>query len=290
MDEAKVTFRRVAVLAHPAIAYGVDEARRLARAIAAYGVESQAGSFADEDLTQAVSQGRFDLVVALGGDGTMLRAGHLTAPVGVPIWGINLGRFGFLIETPKDAWATDLDRLMRGQFWLESRMCLHVTLFRGSQQVLDTLALNEAVICRGAAVRPVRLTAYVDDILLTTYVADGLIVATPTGSTAYALAAGGPILPPEARNILLVPVAPHLSVDRAMVLDEEVTVTVLPHVDHQTVISVDGQEPLTLLDGDRIVVRRSPHSVQFVRFRPREYFYRVLTSYLKAHPWTQKYP
>jgi len=290
MAEKQPPFRAVAVLAHPMIAYGREEAERLARAFRAYGVESRAGTFADDDLTQQVREGAFDLLVALGGDGTMLRAGHLAAPAGVPIWGINMGRFGFLMETHKDAWATALDRLMRGEFWLEQRMCLDVTLHRGAQVVAAWLVVNEIVVCRGAEVRPVRLTAYVDNILLTTYVADGLIVATPTGSTAYALAAGGPILPPEARNILLVPVAPHLSVDRAMVLDPEVTITILPHVDHETVVSADGQPTVPLEDGDRVVVRTSPHVVQFVRFQRRDYFYRVLTSYLRAHPWTQKYP
>ncbi len=282
-------FQRVAVLAHPNIAEGLEEARRIAQALQAYGVEGVAGSFADADLGRAVTEGAFDLLIALGGDGTMLRAGHLAAPRGIPVLGINMGRFGFLMDVHRDAWPTALDRLMQGDFWLEHRMTLDARLLRGSREIAQWLVLNEVVVCRGAEVRPVRLTALVNDILLTTYVADGLIVATPTGSTAYALAAGGPILPPEARNLLLVPVAPHLSVDRAMVLPHEATITVLPHVDHETVVSADGQPPLHLQDGDRLVVKASPHLVPFVRFQDRAYFYRVLTRYLQAHPWTQKY-
>jgi len=184
-----------------------------------------------------------------------------------------MGRFGFLMEVHRDAWPTALERLMQGDFWLERRMTLDVRLHRGKEVLASWLVVNEVVVCRGAQVRPVRLTAYVDDILLTTYVADGLIVATPTGC-----------------NILLVPVAPHLSVDRAMVLPDEATITILPHVDHETVVSADGQSPLRLQDGDRVVVRASPHAVHFVRFQDRDYFYRVLTRYLQAHPWTQKYP
>ncbi len=287
---SKPTFRCIAVLAYPGIPHGLEEARRIAQALQAYGVEGVSGSFADEGLRKDVQEGRFDLLIVLGGDGTMLRAGHLAAPQGVPILGINMGRFGFLMEVHRDAWPTALERLMQGDFWLEQRMTLDVRLHRGKDVLASWLVVNEVVVCRGAQVRPVRLTAYVDDILLTTYVADGLIVATPTGSTAYALAAGGPILPPESRNILLVPVAPHLSVDRAMVLPESATITILPHVDHETVVSADGQSPLRLQDGDRVVVQTSPHAVRFVRFQDRDYFYRVLTRYLQAHPWTQKYP
>ncbi len=282
-------FRRAVVLAYPGLAQGLDEAESIVRILEAYGVEGRAGTFADKALLRAVQKGGFDLLIALGGDGTMLRAGHLAAPLGIPILGINMGRFGFLIEVERDAWPTALERLMAGDFWIEQRLTLDARLYRGQTTLGSWLVVNEVVICRGAEVRPVRLTAYVDDILLTTYVADGLIVATPTGSTAYALAAGGPILPPESRNILLVPVAPHLSVDRAMVLDEEASITILPHVDHQTVLSADGQTPLTLQDGDRVVVRASPHPVKFIRFQGRDYFYRVLTRFLQAHPWTQKY-
>ncbi len=285
-----VEFQRIAVLAYPGIPHGMEEAQRIAQALQSYGVEGVSGSFAQEDLQQAVEDGQFDLLIVLGGDGTMLRAGHLAAPRGIPILGINMGRFGFLMEVHRDAWPTALERLMQGDFWLEQRMTLDARLHRGRQVVASWLVVNEVVVCRGAQVRPVRLTAYVDDIFLTTYVADGLIVATPTGSTAYALAAGGPILPPESRNILLVPVAPHLSVDRAMVLPDEATITILPHVDHDTVVSADGQGPLRLQDGDRVIVRASPHAVRFVRFQDRDYFYRVLTKYLQAHPWTQKYP
>ncbi len=287
---SKPAFCCIAVLAYPGIPHGLEEARRIAQALQAYGVEGVSGSFADEALRTDVRKGRFDLLIVLGGDGTMLRAGHLAAPQGIPILGINMGRFGFLMEVHRDAWPTALERLMQGDFWLERRMTLDVRLHRGKEVLASWLVVNEVVVCRGAQVRPVRLTAYVDDILLTTYVADGLIVATPTGSTAYALAAGGPILPPESRNILLVPVAPHLSVDRAMVLPESATITILPHVDHETVVSADGQSPLRLQDGDRVVVRASPHTVHFVRFQDRDYFYRVLTRYLQAHPWTQKYP
>ena len=148
----------------------------------------------------------------------MLRAGHLGGPCNIPILGINMGHFGFLMEVRQPQWHDFLGRLLLGDFWLEKRMMLCAEQWRGDQKLGAWDVLNEVVVTRGQVVRPVQLTTSIDGRFLTTYVADGLIAATATGSTGYALAAGGPILPPELRNILLVPVAPHLSIDRAIVL------------------------------------------------------------------------
>jgi NAD+ kinase len=144
--------------------------------------------------------------------------------------------------------------------------------------------LNECVVGRGGTVRPVNLTAEIDGIHLATYVADALIVSTATGSTAYALAAGGPILPPQLRNILLVPVAPHLSVDRAIVLDEGARVRVSVQTDHQASMSIDGQPPIDLEDGDQVDVRAGKHATLFVRLQDPSYFYRNLTSGMHRAP------
>ncbi len=280
--------RKVVVLAHPQVREAFDEARQVAAFLRGHGVQADAGLLNDATLRARICQRTYDVLVALGGDGTMLRAGHLAAPCGVPVLGINLGRFGFLIEVQRDQWRRALERLLAGDFRLERRMMLAVALYRDGQVAQQWDVVNEAVICRGRAVRPVRLSAYVDGLLLTHYVADGLIVATPTGSTAYALAAGGPILPPELRNILLVPVAPHLSVDRAVVLAEGSSVAVVPHVDHEVVISIDGQDPVNLQPGDEVHLRAGEHSLLFVRFQGPEYFYQVLTAYMRSHPLVQK--
>jgi NAD+ kinase len=143
-------------------------------------------------------------------------------------------------------------------------------------------ALNEVVVGRGQMLRPVRLTASVDGRELISYVADGLIAATPTGSTAYALAAGGPILPPELRNILLVPIAPHLSVDRAVVLAEGSMVSMFPKSEN-AVLSVDGQAPVSLMEDDHIDVRAADINAQFVRFGDPGYFYRNLTAHMNEN-------
>jgi NAD+ kinase len=144
--------------------------------------------------------------------------------------------------------------------------------------------LNECVVGRGHMVRPVFLTAEIDGHDLTTYVADGLIVSTPTGSTAYALAAGGPILPPELRNILLVPVAPHFSVDRAIILHEGSEVRITVKTDHLASLSMDGQEPIQLQDQDKVRAYASKYVALFVRFQDPDYFYRNLTSHMNQNP------
>ena len=229
-----------------------------------------------------------DLLIALGGDGTMLRAGHLCAPHNVPILGINLGKFGFLTAIQGNEWHSALIKLLNGEGWIENRMMLAAEQARDGEKIGSWNVLNEAAVSRAAIVRPVHLDTHVDGRFLTTYVADGLIAATPTGSTAYALAAGGPILPPELRNILLVPVAPHLSIDRAIVLAEGSEVTITVHTDHRAVICIDGQEPIPMEDGDQVHIRASQHTVQFVRIQDPGYFYRNLTPYMYNNPSTGK--
>jgi NAD+ kinase len=174
--------------------------------------------------------------------------------------------------------------VLLGDFWLEKRMMLCAEQWRGDLKLGDWDVLNEVVVTRGQVVRPVQLTTSIDGRFLTTYVADGLIAATATGSTGYALAAGGPILPPELRNILLVPVAPHLSIDRAIVLAEGSSVNITVKTEHEAVMSIDGQTPIPLLDGDRVEARASDHTVKFIRFQDPGYFYRNLTPHMSQNP------
>jgi NAD+ kinase len=274
----------VAIGANPQMPEAAELARKLVQALQERGLEATAGELNDEGLRQRVRAQPTDLFIALGGDGTMLRAGHLCAPLGIPILGINLGRFGFLIEIQREGWREALERVLRGAYWVERRMMLRVEHKHSDQSLGAWEVLNECVVGRGEVVRPVRLTAEVDGRFLTTYVADALIAATPTGSTAYALAAGGPILPPESRNILLVPVAPHLSVDRAVVLHEGSWVRVVVHADHQAILSADGQPPVPLQDGDCVEVHAAQDVAQFVRLQDPGYFYRNLTSLMDQNP------
>jgi NAD+ kinase len=274
--------RRVIVATHPKIPDAVNEVDAICAWCKDHGLESDHGTLHEASLRKRVKEGEFDLLIALGGDGTMLRASHLCAPSNVPILGINMGRLGFLMQFDRSGWRSALGQLIKGEFWIENRMMIRAEHCRAGELMGNWHALNEAVVCRGADARPVRVSVSVDGTQLSNYVADGLIAATPTGSTAYALAAGGPILPPELRNILLVPIAPHLSVDRAVVLSEGTSVSITLR-GGDAVLSVDGQIPVGLAEEDVVDVRLGEYSARFVRFGDRGYFYRNLTAHMNTN-------
>lgn len=276
--------RRIAIVHHPRLRESLAAAQEIASYLNRAGAEAVHDEIHSEDFRKQVQGGEFDLLLAVGGDGTVLRAGRLCAPYGLPILGINLGHFGFLAEAQPDEWPEVLDRVLRGDYWLEARMMLSVEHWRESALLGEWEVLNECVIGRGKYARPVRLKTELDGFHLTTYVADGLICATPTGSTAYALAVGGPILPPELSNFLLLPVAPHLSVDRAIVLSEGTEVKVTVYTDHEATLSADGQAPAEMADGDHTLVCAGKHRALFARTRERDYFYRNLTSRMDTNP------
>lgn len=286
MSDQGTIFENIAVASHPHIHEAEKEAAEIADFLQARGCRATHGLLDDEGMKNRVEAGEFDLLIALGGDGTMLRAGHLCAPLGVPILGINLGHFGFLMEIREEEWRKFLPRLIQGNYWLENRMMLCAEHWREDVMMEKWNVLNEVFVGRGEIVRPVKLEASVDGRFLTTFVADGLIAATPTGSTAYALAVGGPILPPELRNILIVPIAPHLSIDRAIVLAEGSSVRIVVRTSHKAVLSVDGQMPVSIIDGDRVEARAGAHTTQFVRFQDPGYFYRNLTPHMSQNPST----
>lgn len=267
------------VVAYPKLPEAFAEADLIGKFLKEKGFEAPQGSIYDEGLRKRVKNGDFDMLIAVGGDGTMLRAGHLCAQCGVPILGIKLGRLGFLMQVESNEWREMLDRLFKGEAWIEHRTMLAAEHIRAGETLARWQALNEVVIGRGITLRPVRLEANVDERLLTTFVCDGLIAATATGSTAYALAAGGPILPPDLRNILLVPIAPHLSMDRAVVLAEGSSVSVIVRSEN-TVVSVDGQPSSSLEEDDRVDVRVAEFGAQFVRFGDPGYFYRNLNAHM----------
>jgi NAD+ kinase len=274
--------KRPVVAAYPKMPQAFTEAEAMSAYLKEKGIEAPFGSLYDEDLRKRVRRGDFDLLIMAGGDGSVLRAGNLCASSNVPILGVNLGKLGFLIQVEKNEWSEYFDRLLAGEAWIENRMMLYAEHIRAGEMVGNWYALNEVVVGRGQVLRPVRLSASVDGRHLTSYVADGLVASTATGSTAYALAAGGPILPPELRNILLVPIAPHLSVDRAVVFAEGSTVSIRVNGEN-AVLSVDGQPSITLLEDDRINVRAADLTTKFVRFGDPGYFYRNLTAHMNEN-------
>jgi NAD+ kinase len=270
------------VTAYPRMPEAFSEAEAMSIYLKEKGLDAPHGSLFDEELRRRVKNREFDLLIMAGGDGSVLRAGHLCAPLGVPILGVNLGRLGFLIQVDRGEWREYFDKLLNGEAWIENRMMLHAEHLRAGDSLGKWNALNEVVVGRGQTLRPVRLSASVDGRHLTSYVADGLIASTATGSTAYALAAGGPILPPELRNILLVPIAPHLSVDRAVVLAEGSMVSIRVKGDN-AVLSIDGQPSITLMDNDHVDIRAAEVTSQFIRFGDPGYFYRNLTAHMNEN-------
>jgi NAD+ kinase len=285
MDSLHTSPQRIVVLAYPGTVGGQEQAETISAFLKQSGIAQVAwGSMLDHSLLARIDANEFDLMIALGGDGTMLRAGHLCAPHGIPILGINLGRFGFLTEIQRGEWREELIKLVEGRYRVEERMLLKAEHHREEQFLGSWLVVNEVVICRGQFVRPIRVKTCVDGYTLTTYVADGVIASTPTGSTAYALAVGGPIVPPELRNILIIPVAPHLSLDRAIILSQGAQVNFIAYTDHEAVMSVDGHPPLPLEDGDRVSVEASDLTVKFIRFKEPGYFYSNITAHMEQNP------
>lgn len=271
------TAERLLVLFNPQVQRATDLAAEIKRWAGGSVPTLPVDDAAVRDLVAA-----HDLVVALGGDGTMLRAGRLTAPYGGHVLGVNFGRLGFLPEVQPADWQGALERVVRGEGWVETRMLLRIEHVRGGEVLSTEDSLNEAVVGRGAQARMSRLQARINGDVLTTYVADGLICATPTGSTAYALAAGGPILPPENENILVVPIAPHMSMERTIVLPGNAALEVEPEIDaeHQASLSIDGQRETLLASGDVVRATRSPYVARFIRLRAAHYFFATLVERL----------
>lgn len=274
-DDRKLAFYNVGLLYHPRLSESRVMAAEIFEYIESLGVSAWVSSSWEESAVRE-SVARSDLLIVLGGDGSMLRAARLAAPYKIPILTINMGRLGFLAEVQPAEWPNSVEQAMFGHCWIEERMMVHAEHRRNQQTIGVYEALNEIVISRGQFARVIRLETKIDGGYLTTYTADGLIVATATGSTAYALAAGGPILPPELENFLLIPLAAHLSLDRAIVLSKGVSVYVKISSDHTAALTVDGQFEVELSDQDEVVMSAGPSVGRFVRLQEKNYFYRTL--------------
>jgi len=287
--------KRMGVLAHPLRSQTAPVAEEIAGTLQARGIDTWVYSdWEEQDVTPDVETS--DMVIAIGGDGAMLRAARVCAPHGVPVLGVNMGKLGFLTEiTRPNGWEKVLRQILDGDYWIEERMMIRASVVQAGQSVIAGDALNDVVITSGVLGGMLQLETYIDDDWATTYNADALIIATATGSTAYALALGGPILPPELRNILIVPAAAHLSMDRPIVLSEGATVDVLPisEAKRGIALTVDGVLLCQLGEDDRVRVQASEHSSRFVRLRTRNYFYRSLLDrleprILRPRPQTRK--
>ncbi|MDW8289264.1 MAG: NAD(+)/NADH kinase [Armatimonadota bacterium] len=221
----------------------------------------------DEALRQS------DLLLAVGGDGTILRASHLAAPRGIPILGVHLGRFGFIAQIRPQELHTAITRVQAGDYVIEKRLMVRAVAYRCGESICEALALNDVVVTKGAVARMITLQTFVNDTFLATYSADGVVVATPTGSTAYSLSAGGAIVDPACEVLLLTPICAHTLSARPLVLpaDKQVKVVVTAD-DGDFHLQADGGETVRLQSGDEVRVSRAEERTHLVVFDPDEFY------------------
>lgn len=269
----------VAVLYHPRKPKAIVEAEWIGVALRALGVQVVLENAWESAAVKRAGCGR-DLVVALGGDGTIMQVARLLAPCSVPVLGVNLGRVGFLAEMTPEALHEKVGELAAGKFWIERRSMLEVEWHAG-ESVERFISLNEVAVTRGTGPRAVHVRILLDDEEFMTYTADAVLVATATGSTAYSLAAGGPILYPEARDLMLTPVAPHLHIGRSIILPESMIVTLCLASDRPAIMSVDGYEERTLRPEHTVRVRQAELAALFARLGSCRYFYQAIAQRLR---------
>jgi NAD+ kinase len=235
----------------------------------------QRESFADQPL---------DFVVVLGGDGTLLSTSRVVARVGIPVLGVNLGSLGFLTEVPLSELYEALDEVDQKKAAVEPRSMVECELLRAGSRIVQYAALNDVIVNKSAIARLNNYDLYVDKAFVTNYKADGVIISTPTGSTAYSMAAGGPILMPSVAAFVITPVSPHSLTHRPLVVRDSVEIEIeVKTGQEEAYLSVDGQVGVPLRDGDRVLCRKAPYTVQLLRIR--KAFFEVLRTKLK---WGQR--
>jgi len=263
--------KKVGILYHPKIDAARDFAKELAQLLPPLDASPWLCSAWEEESARAQAEDT-ELIFSVGGDGTILRAARITIPWDIPIVGINLGRLGFMTEFSAEEARDKLPAIIAGEGWIDERAMLQAEFSAKG----PFHALNDVVLGRGAISRLVHVETIIDGALLTTYKVDGVILATATGSTGYSLAAGGPILYPQSREIILNPICSHPTFANALVLPPTTTLELRVRTDHQALLSIDGQINLALESGDSVRVRLSQHVARFLRAKPPSFFYTAL--------------
>jgi NAD+ kinase len=280
--------KRVGLVAKPH-AHGLSELlHRLLPWLAQRDVEV----FLDKDTAAAVGETAaydksalpdlVDGMVVLGGDGTLLSVARLLEERDLPVLGVNLGSVGFLTEITVSELFPTLEKVLDGRYTVQERIRLKTFLHRQGECVSQPTVLNDVVINKGTLARIINLETYVDDLYLTTYRADGLIVSTPTGSTAYSMAAGGPILYPNIQALILTPICPYTLGQRPLVLPDTVKIEVMLQTPNEDVlVTLDGQVGTTLRHRDVVEIRRATHPLKLIHPMQRDYYFHILRQKLK---------
>jgi len=225
-------------------------------------------------MNRAELAGECDLAIVLGGDGTLLNAARSLAAADVPVLGVNLGRLGFLADVSPDDIRERLDEILAGQYEEERRSLIHASVIRDGLTISESDALNDAVIHKWDISRMIELDTSIDRRFLNSLRADGLIVSTPTGSTAYALSGGGPILDPALEALVLVPICPHTLSNRPIVVSDQVEIEIVLQGDEATKaqITCDGQVNFELIAGDCVTIRRRDHDLRLIHPQKHDHF------------------
>jgi len=232
-----------------------------------------------ENITKAPSD--LSCIVVLGGDGTFLSAIRWVQDTGVPVLGVNLGGFGFLTETPVNQLFAVMEKVIQDEYKTEERILLSATVVRDGEQRACQTVLNDVVINKEALARIAHIHTYIDEDYLTTFKADGLVVATPTGSSAYSLSAGGPIVHPSLRTIILTPICPFTLINRPLIVPDTVTIKIkIEEGDSNIFLTFDGQVGLHVTHHDAILIDKAPHTIQMIR-TPGQSYYDVLKAKLR---------
>ncbi len=274
--------KKIGILYHPMKEPTYTLAKKLEEFFDSKGVSVWLCSAWEGEKARAQVNGT-DLIISVGGDGTILRAAQAVVPDLTPITGINLGKLGFMTELSADEAQAKLPALLAGEGWIDERAMLEAELLSTDEETVRIFyALNDVVVARGAVARVIYVEASIDGEPLTTYKADGVIVATATGSTGYSLAAGGPILHPQAKEFLLLPILPHLSSAYPLVLPPTATIKLRISTAHQAILSIDGHINLPLSNGAIITVKHSSNVGRFLRIHPENSFYSSLEQRLKG--------
>lgn len=224
-----------------------------------------------EFITVELGQ-KVQCVLAIGGDGTFLRAARYVAPFDIPVLGINMGTLGFLTEIEVTEMEEALQKLLQGEFWLEERMMLEARVKRKGEIVNSFQGLNDIVINKGPLARLITLKVYVGDEYVTTYKADGVIFSSPTGSTAYSLSAGGPIVYPALDVIIFTPICAHTLEARPLVLPPDKTMCVKIIKQAESMLTIDGQSCFALESDDEIIIAQAPYKVNMIRIKEKRFF------------------
>ena len=227
-----------------------------------------------EVLARGELGSRADLVVVIGGDGTLLDAARTLAGCDAPLLGVNLGRLGFMVDVPPERMTAALDAVMAGEYQVDLRFLLEAEVIRGEHSICRSTALNDVVITKRDVARMVEFDSFIDGCFVSTHRADGLVVATPTGSTAYALSGGGPILHPALDALTLVPICPHTLSDRPLVISASSGIDIVLSSQNTSPVQVtwDGQSSLELSYADRVRIRRSELTLRLLHPLDHDYF------------------